>query len=521
MSLELIKEAVRINQPIGEDSTQTIVENDIIVPDIKPDIVRILLLDGDAFINSAEAATDKLMINGTVRYKILYVSDDPEQPVKSINTNSGFHYAMDMPNTRQGMQCRVKCDIEHMEYEILNSRKVNVKAIVSLNGVVSTQADQLVARDFEGVEDIQILRSNISVNSYIGNCSSECPVKETLEMPAGKPAIREILRNDVKVTGKEFKLAENKIMAKGELNVSTLYIGDDETRSIQYMEHGIPFAQTIDLPGADEDSFCNVDFDIAEMSFDPEEDADGELRQLKSEVSLNIYAECFGRKEIDLVEDAYSPNSRMSLEKEQLKMEEIVAESRNQITLKELVDIDPDSPDIQEVFNILGKLSLSNSEIANDRVILEGVVSCNVLYLASNEEQPVFCTEREIPFKQTIDVKGVKPGMGLDVEMDIENYSYSMVSSKSVEVRFAIGLLTRVGNQIVIPVISKAVDQPLDDKRQMLQPSIIIYFTQPGDTLWRIAKKYSTTIDEIKKGNECANRDILPAGEQILIPRKL
>ncbi len=50
MSLELVKEAVRLNQTVGEDSTQTIVENDIIVPDIKPDIVRILLLDGDVFI---------------------------------------------------------------------------------------------------------------------------------------------------------------------------------------------------------------------------------------------------------------------------------------------------------------------------------------------------------------------------------------------------------------------------------------------------------------------------------------
>lgn len=521
MSLELVKEAVRLNQPIGEDSTQTIVENDIIVPDIKPDIVRILLLDGDAYINSTEAATDKLVIGGTIRYKILYVSDDPEQPVKSINTSSAFHYAMDIPNARQGMQSRVKCDIEHMEYEILNSRKVNVKTIVSLNGVVSTQVEQYVARDFEGVEDIQVLRSCISVNSYIGNNSSGCPVKETLEMPAGKPSIREILRHDVKVSGKDFKLSENKAVVKGELSVSTLYIGDDETKSIQFMEHEIPFSQYIDLPGADENSYCNVEFEIQDMSFEPEEDADGELRHLTSEIDLNIFAECFGKKEIDLVEDAYSPNSRISLEKEQLKMEELVSENRNQVTLKEMVDIDLDSPDIQEVFNILGRLSLSGSEVSNDRVVLEGVVACNVLYLANNEEQPVFCATREIPFRQTLDIKGVRTGMGLDIEMDIENYSYSMVSSKEVEVRFVIGLLTRVSNPVTIPVISKAGEQPLDDKRQLSQPSVIIYFTQPGDTLWKIAKKYSTTMEELRKGNECANREVLLPGEQILIPRKL
>ena len=521
MSLELVKETVRLNQTIGEDSTQTIVENDIIVPDIKPDIARILLLDGDAYINNVEAALDKLLIGGTVRYKILYISDDPEQSLKSINTTTGFQYTMDIPNVRQGMQCRVKSDVLHMEYEILNSRKVNVKAIVSLSGRVTSQIDQFITQDFEGVEGIQVLRSSVRVNSYIGDSETVCPVRETLEIPAGKPTILEILRNDVKITGKEFKLSENKIVVKGELNVSTLYISDDEARSIQFMEHEIPFSQFIDLPGIDEGSYSNVEFEAGEMSFEAAEDADGELRQLKCEAMLNVYVECFCKKELELVEDAYSPNSRISLEKEQLKMEELLAENKSQITLKETVEIEVDSPDVSEVFNVLGKLSLSESEITDDRIVLEGVIGCNILYLAGNEEQPVFCADREIPFKQVLDVKGARAGMGLDVEMDIEHCGYSMVSAKEVEVRFVIGLLTRVSSQVMVPVVERALDQPLDDKRLAEQPSITIYFTQQGDTLWKIAKKYYTTIDEIRRDNDCGIIDVLPAGEQILIPRKI
>ena len=521
MSLELVKEAVRLNQTIGEDSSQTIVENDIIVPDIKPDIARILLLDGDAYINSAEAASDKLLIGGTVRYKILYISDDPDQPLKSINTSASFHYSMDIPNARQDMQCRVKCDIEHMEYEILNSRKVNVKAIVSLQGKVTSQLEQYITQDFDGVENVQVLRNAVRVNTYIGDNDSGCPVRESLVLPAGKPTILEVLRNDVKITGKDFKLSDSKILAKGELSVSTLYIGDDEARSIQFMEHEIPFTHFIDLPGADDTSYCNVEFDIGESSFEAEEDADGELRQLNSEVMLRVYAECFSSKEIELVEDAYSPGSRMTFEKEQLKMEELAAENKSQVTLKETVEMDKDSPEISEVFNVLGKLSLSESEISDDRIVLEGVVECNILYLANNENQPVFCTDREIPFKQALEVKGVKAGMGLNIDMNIEHCSYSMVSAKGVEVRFVIGLVTRVSNQVALPVIIKALEQPLDEKRLMSQPSITIYFTQPGDTLWKIAKKYYTTVNELKRDIECGDTDVLTPGEQILIPRKI
>lgn len=521
MSLELIKEAVRINQVIGQETTQTIVENDIIVPDVKPDIARILLLDGDAFIGNTEIVQDKILVNGNIRYKILYVSDDPEQPVKSINTSSPFSYAVDIPSARQGMKCRVKCDIEHMEYEILNSRKVNVKTIVSISGKVSNQLEQNIVNDFDGIEGVQVLRSTASINSYTGSNEVNCPVRETVEIPAGKPTIREILRNDVKITGKDYKLTDNKVVAKGELNVSTLYVGDDENRSIQFMEHEIPFTQFIDLPGVDENTCCEVEFNIADLSFEAEEDNDGELRFLRGEVMLNIFVDSFGKKEIELVEDAYSPDSRISLEKDIFKTEELITENKSQVILKETVEISEESPDIAEVFNVLSKPSLSECRLADDRIMLEGVLESNILYLASSTEQPVFCSDREIPFKHTIDVKGVNPDMNCTVEVNIEHCSYSMISAREVEIRFVNSVIVRINNQVEIPVVVKAAEQPLDDKRQASRPSIVIYFTQPGDNLWKIAKRYYIPMDELKRVNNIsADGDVSP-GDQVIITRKI
>lgn len=521
MSLELLKEAVRLNRPIGEDSTQTIVENDIIVPDIKPDIAHILLLDGDAWISGAEAAAGKVLINGMVRYKILYVSDDPDQPVKSITTSTGFQYPMDIPETRQGMQCSVKCDIEHMEYEVLNSRKVNVKAIVSLAARVSEQLEQYVTKDFEGSEGIQVLRNTININSYIGDSKAECPVREIVDIPAGKPPVLEILRTDVKISGKEYRAGDDKIIVQGALNISTLYVGDDENRSLQFMEHEIPFAQLLDMPGADERCSCDVDIALGEISFEPDEDGDGELRKLKCEADIGIYAQCYGRKDIEIVDDAYNPNSRISIEKEQLVLEEIVSENESQLTLKENIELDEGAPDISEVYNIIGKLSLSSSEITDDRIAVEGVAVCNVLYLADSGEKPVYCVEREIPFRQVLDAKGIRAGMSLDVDMDIDHYSYSILNSRDVEVRLLLGLKTRVGKQISVPVIVQAIEQPPEENRSERQASVTIYFTQPEDTLWKIAKRYNTTVAELAGNNGVDENEALTPGSQIIILKKV
>lgn len=521
MSLELIRESIKVNQVIGEETTQTVFENDIIVPDVKPDAARILLIDGDVIVRNAEAAQDKVSINGAIGYKILYVSDDETQSIKSINAAANINYELDMPNVRSGMKCGVKCDIEHIDYSILNGRKINTKAIVKIAGKATNDIEQFIVNDFKGLDDIQVLRENININSYLGDNESSFTLRESMEVPAGKPAIRELLRNDIKITGKDYKITDNKVIAKGELNVSTLYIGDDETQSIQFMEHEIPFTQFIDLPGIDENGSCELNYRFTDSHFEPQEDNDGELRYINGEVTLNIAAIGYAKKALEVVADAYSPGARITLDKEPFRLEEIAAESKSQIILKDTVVIEGDNPEITEVFNVLCKPSISDLRILDNKVILEGVAEDSILYLSNNAEQPICSYNQEVLFNHGIDIKGIKPDMKCEVDLDVEHCNYSMVSSNEVEVRLVLGVTIKVINQYMLPMIVKAAELLLDEKRLAALPSMIIYFSQPGDTLWKIAKKYFKTVDDIKKVNKIPDNEVITPGQQILIPGRI
>ena len=48
--------------------------------------------------------------------------------------------------------------------------------------------------------------------------------------------------------------------------------------------------------------------------------------------------------------------------------------------------------------------------------------------------------------------------------------------------------------------------------------SLVIYYVQPGDTLWNIAKKFKTTIDLIKNSNNLKDDKIYP-GQQLIMPK--
>ncbi len=49
--------------------------------------------------------------------------------------------------------------------------------------------------------------------------------------------------------------------------------------------------------------------------------------------------------------------------------------------------------------------------------------------------------------------------------------------------------------------------------------SMVIYFVKPGDTLWKIAKKYKSTVDDIARINNIENPDKIDVGMQLFIPK--
>ena len=48
---------------------------------------------------------------------------------------------------------------------------------------------------------------------------------------------------------------------------------------------------------------------------------------------------------------------------------------------------------------------------------------------------------------------------------------------------------------------------------------MIVYIVKPGDSLWKIAKRFHSTIEDIARVNNIENIDQIKIGEQLFIPR--
>jgi len=521
MALEIIREDIRTGYSAGREQTRTIIEENIIVPDTKPDISKVLLLDGDVFITEAQAQANKVAVEGVIRYKILYIADEEGSSVKGITTDTVFEHEIDIPGVMPGMDCDVRGSIEHIEFDVSNPRKLSLKTILNVNCAVRGERIYSLITDIDGIDDLQFLRSQHKVDAKIDASREVFTMSETLEIPAGKPSLSEILRTDVRLTRKEFNATENKVIVKGEITVNTLYMSSEEDRRIHYVEHELPFTHIIDLSGVSENSILRADCRITGSGFTEEEDMDGEIRLIRAQIDLEVFAEAFEEREIELISDTFSPTRSVELDRDELVTEEISADITGQELVKELIEVEAGSPPITEILNVMAVPVLSDYSVTKDRVNIEGVVNVSVLYLSELAEQPVCCSRRDIPFRKSVDVPGVTEGQECDINLDLGYCSFSMESSGKVDVRMTLGIGIITYGTERVSIIAEVEDRGETLTRSEPQPSVLIYFAQQGDSLWSIAKKYRVTVGDLEKANEMDSEAVINAGKQILIPRRI
>ena len=104
--------------------------------------------------------------------------------------------------------------------------------------------------------------------------------------------------------------------------------------------------------------------------------------------------------------------------------------------------------------------------------------------------------------------KNLETKLQCDAKVFINHLGYTISGSDSVDLRMIIGISIKLVNYDSIKTVTAIDREESEDTEQRGMQCYIIYFVQSGDTLWNIAKRYHTTVDELVKNNNIADRDI-------------
>ncbi len=517
MAFELRTEKVTVWEKIADLNTSTIVENDIIVPDIKPDISRVIIFDGECRVYSVETMYGRVVVNCKNRYKAIYLSDDAQDYPRSIDNVVKVSFALDVPEVRSGMEAEVSCKVEHLEYQILNSRKLGAKAVIGVKLLIRKENIKEIAKNIEGSTEVQLLRNFIEAKTCQNKEYLEEPVRESFELPIGKPAIREILRSDIRISNKKVREYDGKVQLNADVIVSTLYAADDETYSLNSMENAFEFLKEIDLnneyPISDFDLSIQPNIELCEAG----EDSDGEKRLIEIDAVLSGYLRLYSDIGIDSISDAYAVGSNLIVDRRVDSIDNTVFRNSGQVFLKEQIDKNYLECELAGVFNVISEVEQIEATLGEDSIVLNGVVSVNLIGASTQEEYPVFFQKFKLPFNHKIEFPSEKHISTINVDAYIESTSYSLGALGNVELRIVLNFDVTEQVKMEYATVQSLTEQDNNRFGSEQTPSVIVYFAQIDDTLWDVAKRYNTTIEDIVNLNNLVSENVELLNKNLIV----
>ena len=518
--MELIKKNIHMNKLKCKSTLQLTLDDDFNVPDIKPDIDKIVTEQGEIRISDIKAMNGKLLVKGTMDFNVLYLSEGDQRPIHNISGEIPFDEVINMELTCADDDPIIKWELEDLSTGLINSRKLSVRSIVRLNVVVEELYDEETAVMVEGPEDVQYINKKIEITDVRINKKDTFRIKDDLHLPSNKGDISSILYNDIQLNNVEVRLLEDKFMIKGELPVFVLYTSEDEENPVEYYETEIPFGGTVDCSGCNEDMIEDITFRILSKNLEIKPDSDGEQRILDLEVILEMGIKVYEIEEPEIICDVYSPFMEITPVFGEAVYENLVIKNNSKYRIADRLHIPDNQPKILQICHGGGVIKIDDIIPEGTELQVEGIIEVSILYISEDDNKPMNSLKGAIPFTQIIEVKGMKPNSTFEIKPNIDQLSVMMLDSDEIEVKATMNLNTIVFDKITEQIITDVEVNDIDLEKLQSIPGIIGYVVKPGDSLWKIAKKYYTTVDNILGINDMED-DRIKEGDKLIIMKKI
>lgn len=505
MIIETLKETLHVNKSVATKKEIIMIEGDMIVPDSKPDILKTISTSGITSIYKKEVLDGKIKVDGNINTYIMYMSEDDTDKVRGLTTNLDFSENIQIVNAKEGMNCKLKTTLKNIEARVINGRKIGIKATIEMEFNIYSNEEIEFIRDIPETQGIKMLKENLTVNSLVGVGENKIYAKDTIAIN-NVDNLAEILKANIFIGDKDIKVSYNKILTKAEAEIKILYLTEDNR--IGNVETKVPVVGFIDIANVTEENICDVDYEIKNVVIKPNS---VEEHSIYIEVEVGVTAFVYEEKQMQLIQDLYSPID--TLDFNQRKITTITGKSSNRgikqirekITLqdienKNIIDVD--------IIPIIEK-----EEKMDNIIRYEGQLELNVI-LASSELQ-IDTRNVKIPFEYDVDIMEDISNSNISLTMEIQNQDFIVQDGGIVNCNIDIQMDIDISKNTTINVIDEL---ETIGEREKEDYSILMYIVKKGDSLWKIAKEFGSSVEDIAITNGIEDENKIMPGQKIFIP---
>lgn len=490
------------------------VEEDILVPDIKPDMEDILSIKADCDVNPRERSLicgeDLVNWTGNIHLQVVYrgISDE------IIPLTSQIPYKHQWKTVQESESEAVfSVSVGNIESTIVNERKLRLSITLDMR---ITCCRRLTVSVLSSLEDdncgsLQVRKQPVAVNSLSTVCKDEMEIVESFPRREGIVP-REILRQDYSVSENYKQITGDKIVLNGFIHVLILYSGHDQQSTdnqdvICQQYERIEFTQFVPIPKnarGKECSFSHVvlsgrDFHTEIVS--PLRGEQGENLSSQKEFQCSGVIETkvvlFEKIQTQIAVDAYHTVKELEYVSQPKAFQTMCLSQTMEINTRDFVlPVQPPASNRSHEAGLFAYCTFHdvNTHMDTGKLAIEGTLLWSVCYL--DRDSSVVNMKERIPFQATFEPEVEISSPCQDCTVSLARCGADFTGDGRIELHSQLTVHFSAYGDFHLVELAEPVF--LEGFQRKTYPLIIAKLS-PGETLWDVAKRHHITEESIRQ----------------------
>lgn len=517
--MELIRKNIHMDRIRADAVSQITLEDDMNIPDNKPDVSSICLDKGVLVVEEIKPGSDVVNVRGKLVYHILYHTVEDGSHLVSLEGKIPFEEKINLQGAVYSDMVNLEGDVEDLTVSLINSRKLSIQSLVTLHAWVEELYDEEAPIGIYGDEQVEYRRMPVKVAQIAISKNDIYRIREEVSLPSGYPNIFQILWDTISLRDVEFRVTEERIALQGDVHLFVLYEGEGEDASVRPFETTIPFEGSLDCHGCREGQIADIRYrpGIGELTIRP--DFDGEERNIGLDLTMEIVIRAYEEEETEILSDIYGVTREVSAATNRASLRRLLSKVTGKMKVMDHMRVGSGSSPILQLLHSEGIVLKEQQQVVENGIMVQGSLAVRVMYITGDDEVPYGASRTQIPYEYTLEVPGIAAEDMGNVQADLEQLQVTMLDGEEMDVKAVLSFYTTVFKTVPMELISQVSVSDLDSSKLGSLPGMVIYPVKEGDNLWNIGRKYYVPVDSLRELNGL-NSDELQAGQKLLIVKE-
>lgn len=496
--MDIIKDKIKIMELSNTVKKEFDINQNYIIPDIKSDIVKVVNTSGNVFIEKQEIQNDRIKIEGSILAFNLYI--DGEGNNNSLDLEMPFSDFISIGNMEREItndDFETEISINKLELKIVNERKVELNAnVISKVNIYSENEMDIVKEINDCDNKIEKKEKTVTLENLIGKGSTKCSLKENVKITDVEKVVN-IVSFRYSLENIDTKISYNKVLAKSDVVLEILY--RNEENIINKAEARFPIMGFIDIQDVSDTNECKLKNELRNINMSINNDS---TLNLEMEFEYKCYV--YEKMDTNIIDDMYGIRKSYNYRKNKIQLSDMNLEKVTTKNINEKVLID----NINQLYDTNVSVLITNKYNQDGLDKYVGTLEVNYIYNtfdSNNIESMIQKFDFEFEVEENT-----------EIQISISSKNFIILPDSSVDSKIELNI-ERVANDTRCIEIIDDIEEVEEEARENY--SIIIYFVQKGDSLWKIAKRFRSTVDRIAEINNIEDVNVIDVGQKLYIPR--